>query len=83
MYILETTTKNGKKEFYTGYTNNLLRRINEHRNNRGAKFCKGKKLEIKYFESYTDIKEAMRRELEIKGLTHEKKQELIKNFSKG
>ena len=61
----------------------LLRRINEHRNNRGAKFCKGKTLEIKYFESYMDIKEAMRRELEIKKLNHKKKIELIKEFSKG
>ncbi|MBN1214629.1 MAG: GIY-YIG nuclease family protein [Candidatus Lokiarchaeota archaeon] len=83
VYILETTTKNGKTKFYTGYTNDLLRRLKEHKNNRGAKFCKGKDIEIKYFESYMDIKEAMKRELEIKSFTREKKLDLIKNFSKG
>ena len=42
VYILETIAKNNKKRFYTGYTNNLKRRLEEHKNGHGAKFCKGK-----------------------------------------
>ena len=57
VYILETIGKNGKKRYYTGYTNNLYRRWNEHRSGQGAKFCRGKKrIELKYFETYTDRK---------------------------
>lgn len=81
VYILETIGKNNKKRFYTGYTNNLKRRLAEHKNGRGAKFCKGKKIELKYFETYSERKEAMRRELEIKSFSRMEKFELIK-FSK-
>ena len=78
VYILETIGKNNKKRFYTGYTNNLKRRLEEHKNGRGAKFCKGKKIELKYFETYTEQKEAMRRELEIKTFSRKEKFVLIK-----
>ena len=43
VYILETIAKNNKKRFYTGYTNNLNRRLQEHKKGTGAKFCRGKK----------------------------------------
>ncbi|MFW9898499.1 MAG: GIY-YIG nuclease family protein [Candidatus Thorarchaeota archaeon] len=81
VYILETVTNNGKKGYYTGYTNDLFRRWNQHRKGTGAKYCRGKKkVELKYFEIYTNRKEAMRRELEIKSFSRQKKSELIKNF---
>ena len=78
VYILETIGKNNKKRFYTGYTNNLKRRLEEHKNGRGAKFCRGKKIELKYFETYTERIEAMRRELEIKTFSRKEKFGLIK-----
>ncbi|MFX1389030.1 MAG: GIY-YIG nuclease family protein [Promethearchaeota archaeon] len=82
VYILEVIAKNGKKNFYTGYTNNLYRRWNEHRNGTGAKFCRGKKhIELKYFEIFQTRKEAIRRELEIKSFSRQQKRELIKNLS--
>ena len=82
VYIFETVAKNGKKRFYTGHTNNLLRRGNEHRSGKGAKFCRGKKaLELKYFETFTTRKEAMRRELEIKTFTRKQKRELINSIN--
>jgi len=81
VYILETIAMNGKKRFYTGYTNNLYRRWNEHRSGKGAKFCRGKKyLELKYFEAYTNRKEAMKRELEIKTFSRKQKKELINSI---
>jgi len=82
VYILETRSRNGKKMYYTGYTNDLYRRLDEHRNNRGAKFTKGKEIELSYFESYTDRKDAINRELEIKSLTKKEKENLINNFQK-
>ena len=81
VYIVETTGKNNKKRFYTGYTNNLQRRLEEHRNGTGAKFCRGKKkIELKYFETFTERKDAMRRELAIKTFTRKQKFELTNNF---
>lgn len=82
VYILETLCKDGTSMYYTGYTNNLYRRLDEHRNNRGARFTKGKKIELRYFESYTNRKDAMNRELEIKSFNRKEKEELIKNFQK-
>jgi putative endonuclease len=77
VYILEVRGKRGKKSYYTGYTNNLHRRLSEHRNGKGAKYCRSKKFELKYFETYIDRKSAMRRELEIKSYPKQKKKELI------
>jgi putative endonuclease len=82
VYILETISRNNKKRFYTGYTNNLQRRLEEHKNGTGAKFCRGKKsISLKYFETYSERREAMRRELEIKTFTRKQKAELVKKFS--
>jgi len=80
VYILETIAKNNKKRFYTGYTNNLQRRLEEHKSGKGAKFCRGKKsIELKYFETYPERKDAMKRELEIKSFSRREKINLIKN----
>ncbi|KKK42853.1 MAG: GIY-YIG nuclease superfamily protein [Candidatus Lokiarchaeum sp. GC14_75] len=79
VYILETVAKDGKKRYYTGYTNDLLRRWTQHRKGKGAKFCRGKNIELKHFETYITRKEAMRRELEIKSFSKLQKKELIKN----
>jgi putative endonuclease len=81
VYILETIAKNNKKRFYTGYTKNLQRRLDEHKKGTGAKFCRGKKkIELKYFETFTERKKAMQREFEIKKLNRVQKRELIINF---
>ena len=81
VYILETIAKNNKKRFYTGYTNNLNRRLQEHKKGTGAKFCRGKKkIHLKYFESFMERGEAMKRELEIKTFSRKQKIELIKTF---
>ncbi|MFX0057081.1 MAG: GIY-YIG nuclease family protein [Candidatus Hodarchaeota archaeon] len=83
VYILETISKNNKKRFYTGYTNNLYRRIEEHKKGTGAKFCRGKKkIELKYFETFAERKEAMKRELEIKTFSRKEKLTLIRNLDK-
>jgi len=81
VYILETIAKNNKKRFYTGYTNNLNRRLQEHKKGTGAKFCRGKKsIRLKYFQTFSERSGAMKRELEIKTFTRKQKIELIKTF---
>lgn len=81
VYILNTIGKNNKRRFYTGYTNDLYRRLEEHKAGKGARFTKGKKkIELKYFETYINRKEAMKRELEIKTYSRKEKAELIKSF---
>ena len=81
VYIMETTASNGKMSYYTGYTNNLNKRFKQHRTGKGAKFCRGKGIELKYFETYTDRKKAMHRESEIKTFTRKKKKELIDSLT--
>jgi putative endonuclease len=81
VYILETIAKNNRKRFYTGYTNNLYRRLEEHKKGTGAKFCRGKKsISLKYFETFSERSGAMKRELEIKTFTRKQKIQLIRTF---
>ena len=81
VYILNTIGKNNKRRFYTGYTNDLYRRLEEHKAGTGARFTKGKKkIELKYVETYVNRKEAMKRELEIKTYSRKEKAELIKSL---
>ena len=81
VYILNTIGKNNKRRFYTGYTNDLYRRLEQHKAGKGARFTKGKKkIELKYVETYVNRKEAMKRELEIKTYSRKEKAELIKSF---
>jgi putative endonuclease len=80
--MLETVSKKKKKWYYTGYTNNLYRRLEEHKTGKGARFCRGRKeIKLKYFETFRERSEAMRRELEIKSLSRKEKIKLIKNFN--
>jgi len=82
VYILETIAKNNRKYFYTGYTNNLYRRLEEHKKGTGAKFCRGKEsISLKYFETFSERSGAMKRELEIKTFTRKQKIHLIRTFN--
>lgn len=64
---------------YTGWTNNLEKRIKAHSNGKGAKYTKARlPVELVYFEEYEDKIEAMRREYAIKQLKRKEKLMLIK-----
>lgn len=68
---------------YTGWTNDLEKRIKAHSNGTGAKYTRGRgPVELVYFEEFDDKKEAMKREYEIKKYSRIKKQWLIKSSSK-
>ena len=64
---------------YTGWTNNLEKRIKAHSEGKGAKYTKARlPVELVYFEEYENKVEAMRREYAIKQLKRKEKLMLIK-----
>jgi len=66
--------------YYTGITNDILRRVQQHNAGKGAKYTKGRgPVELVYQEKYADRSSASRREAEIKKLTKEQKYALICN----
>jgi len=74
VYILECADKT----YYTGWTNDLNRRIEAHNKGLGAKYTKARlTVQLKYFEEYQTKEEAMKREYEIKKLTRKQKEILI------
>ena len=65
---------------YTGWTNDLTKRLKAHNDGRGARYKKTRSpVEIAYNESFCSKEEAMRREYEIKHLTRKEKEKLIEN----
>ncbi len=74
MYILECSDGS----YYTGSTNDLERRLQQHQNGEGANHTK-KHLPVKlvYFEEYQRIDQAFNREKQVQGWTRKKKEALI------
>jgi putative endonuclease len=69
-----------RSTFYIGFTNNIVRRIIEHKNGVGSEFSKKYKLmHLVYYEEYQYVNDAIAREKEIKKWRREKKINLIKN----
>lgn len=63
---------------YTGYTNDLERRIEKHNKGSGAKYTKGRRpVRVVYAELYREKSPAMSREYEIKQLSKSEKEELV------
>jgi putative endonuclease len=67
---------------YVGVTNNLLRRVVEHKSKSHAGFTSRYNVtRLVYFEEGTDIEDAIFREKEIKGWRRSKKVQLIESFN--
>jgi putative endonuclease len=71
--------KFNKLTTYVGYTNNLKKRISLHNKGEGAKFTRGRKWKLLYFEKFSSKKEAISREYYIK--KNRKFRNLIKNLN--
>ncbi len=71
--------------YYTGYTKNLNNRLHQHAAKRGSKYVRSRlPFNLVHEEKYEDRSKAMRREIEIKKYSRNKKQDLISkdiNFS--
>ena len=64
---------------YTGITNDLKKRFENHILGKGAKYLRGRKpLEIVYTENFQNRSMATKREMEIKKLNKREKEALIK-----
>jgi len=74
VYILT----NKSKTLYIGVTNDLNRRLFEHKNKIIEGFTKKYNIgKLVYYETFTDPNEAIKREKQIKGWLHIKKINLI------
>jgi putative endonuclease len=63
--------------FYTGWTDDIEKRLAAHNRGRGAKYTKSRlPVALYYSEAFATKSEAMRREYEIKQLTKKDKQAL-------
>lgn len=62
---------------YTGWTNDLEKRIAVHNAGRGGKYTRSRRpVELFYYETFETKKEAMQREYAIKQLSRKEKMEL-------
>lgn len=65
---------------YTGWTNNIEKRVEDHNRGKGAKYTRARKpVTLVYYETFETKKEAMRREYEIKQMSRLQKEKLIKD----
>lgn len=68
--------------FYTGWTNNMEKRLKAHNDGKGGKYTRARTpVELVYLEEYETKQEAMRREAQIKRLTRKEKEALIREKS--
>lgn len=74
VYILECCDGS----YYTGYTNNLEKRIQKHQSGKGAKYTRGRTpVQLLFSEEYLTKSEALQEEYRIKQLTREQKEKYV------
>ena len=78
VYILSNSNKN---VIYTGITNDLIRRVYEHKNHLDkSSFTARYNVEnLVYYESTNDVESAIEREKQIKGWNRKRKNKLIES----
>ena len=76
VYVLECADKS----YYVGCTNNLDKRLKQHNESKwGAHYTKIRRpVNLKYSEQFDTLKDARRREVEIKSWRREEKEKLWK-----
>ena len=81
-YCVYILTNQNNTVLYTGVTNDLNRRILEHRNGTGSKFTKKYKVhKLIYYEVTGDVNAAILREKQIKAGPRRKKIDLINSIN--
>ena len=67
--------------YYTGWTNDLDKRLASHNEGRGSKYTRARRpVELVYFEAFATKQEAMRREARIKQMRRADKEKLIQSL---
>ncbi len=78
VYIMSSWTRT----LYIGITNDLPRRVGEHKQSAGSSFAsKYRVTRLTYFEDMSRVQDAIAREKEIKGWRREKKINLIESLN--
>lgn len=68
--------------FYTGWTNNLEKRVKAHNAGTASKYTRTRRpVKLAYYESFETKQEAMSREWKIKQLSRAEKEILVEGFS--
>jgi len=81
-YYVYIMTNLHNTTLYTGITNDLERRVHEHKSGNGGKFSQRYHLKkLVYFEVYQDVRAAINREKQLKGGSRLKKLELIESMN--
>ena len=80
VYIMSNANKN---VIYTGVTNNLIRRIYEHKNHldKGSFTARYNVDNLVYYEVSSSIEAAIEREKQIKGWNRKRKNKLIESMN--
>ena len=82
VYYIYIMTNLHNTTLYTGITNNLVRRVQEHKRGEGGKFSREYNLKkLIYFEVFGDVRAAIAREKQIKAGSRMKKLKLIETFN--
>lgn len=78
MYYVYILTNKTDKVMYIGVTNDIVRRVYEHRNHMIDGFtAKYNVTKLVYVESAPDVRDAIQREKQLKGWTRAKKNALV------
>ena len=81
-YCVYLLTNTHNTVLYTGVTDDLQRRVLEHRSGTDSAFTKKYNLhKLVYYESGEDVKVAIFREKQIKAGSHQKKVDLINSLN--
>lgn len=77
-YYVYILANNINSVLYIGVTNDLTRRLNEHKSEEIKGFTKKYHInKLVYFEEFSDIGDAIAREKQLKGWKREKKNRLV------
>ena len=81
-YYVYILTNRKRNVLYTGVTNNLMRRVSEHKSKAGSGFTSRYNVGyLVYFEHFRDPKSAIAREKQIKAGSRASKEKLIKTVN--
>ena len=81
-YYIYIMTNQHRTVLYTGVTNSLTRRIGQHRAGKDGSFTADYNVNLlDYWEGFVNVRNAIRREKEIKGWRREKKLALVNSLN--